>query len=219
MNNKNLLKALVGLILFLCLAIPSRQAEAVKGSVLPTFSDFVGEVMNGEANVVRGVYVPGVLALRVAQQPLGDPGSVLQLDGVATQFRAAADNHNIGLLAHNNLAGATFSSLQIGQEVRIVYGDGRVNYFIVNLMDSFQALQPDSQYGDFVDLNSNVTYTAQDIFSMFYSGSTHVTFQTCILKDGDASWGRLFVTAVPYYSVDFREFRLFRFEPGWSTAR
>jgi hypothetical protein len=219
MKNNFLFKAVGGFLLLLCLIVPWRPAEAASDSILPSFSDFVGEVMNGQAKVVRGVFVPGILALRVEQQPVGEPGIVLKKDGVATQFRAAANNNNIGLLAHNNLAGATFSGLQVGQEVRIVYGDGRVDYYIVNRLASFQALQPDSQNGDFVDLSSKIKYTAQDIFSMFYAGSLHVTFQTCILKDGNGSWGRLFVTAVPYLSVDNRRFQLFRFEPLWSLAR
>ena len=219
MKNHFLLKAMVGFILLLCLIVPCRPADAASSLILPSFSDFVGEVMNGQAKIVRGVYVPGVLALRVEQQPVGEPGTVLKKDGVATEFHAAATNNNIGLLAHNNLAGATFSGLQVGQEVRIVYGDGRVDYFIVNRLVSFQALQPDSQNGDFVDLSSKIKYTAQEVFSMFYAGSLHVTFQTCILKDGNGSWGRLFVTAVPYLPVGYRRFQLFRFEPLWSLAR
>jgi len=53
-------------------------------------------VVNGQAKEVRGVYVPGILALRVLQQPQGDPGLVLRVDGVATQFRLAARNRVIG---------------------------------------------------------------------------------------------------------------------------
>ena len=145
---------------------------------LSAYSDFVLAVIDGQAKVVRGVYVPGTLALRVMQQPVGDPGSVLPLDGVATQFRVAAQNHVIGLLAHNNLAGAFYSNLRIGQEVRIVYGDGRVEYYEGNRLACLQALQPGSQNENYVDLRSNVTVSAQDIFAIFYEGNAHVTFQT-----------------------------------------
>jgi len=156
--------------------------------------------MDGETNIVRGVYVPGVLALRILQQPAGDPGAVLELDGVATQFRAAEENHVIGLLAHDFLAGEAFSDLQIGQEVRIVYGDGHVDYFRVNRLARFQALPSDSQNGNYIDVNSKIPYDARDIFSIFYDGDSHVTFQTCIPKGNDSSWGRLFVTALPVRS-------------------
>jgi hypothetical protein len=42
---------------------------------------------------------------------------------------------------------------------------------------------------------------------MFYNGAAHVTFQTCILQDGNSSWGRLFVTAIPVSSIHLREFQ------------
>ncbi len=121
--------------------MPLGSAGAAHVISLPAFSGFVASVVDGQANVVRGVYVPEVLALRVLQQPAGDNASVLRLDGVVTQFRAAAQNHVIGLLAHNDMAGASFAGLQIGQEVRIVYGNGRVDYYSVNRLASFQALQ------------------------------------------------------------------------------
>ncbi len=38
---------------------------------------------------------------------------------------------------------------------------------------------------------------------MFYTGAGHVTFQTCIIKDGNPSWGRFFVTAIPIPVMDY----------------
>ena len=181
--------------------IPSRSAGAAQAGTLPAFSDFVVAVTNGQAKVVRGVYVPEILALPVLQQPEDDPGSVFQVDGVATQFRSAARNNVIGLLAHNYLAGASFSNLKIGQDVRIVYGNGRVNYFKINRLARFRAVLPGSQDESYVDLSSNISYTAQDIFTMFYDGDAHVTFQTCIGQGDNSSWGRLFVVAIPVSSV------------------
>jgi hypothetical protein len=35
------------------------------------------------------------------------------------------------------------------------------------------------------------------MFKRVYFGDRHVTFQTCIEKDGALSWGRLFIIAVP----------------------
>jgi len=197
-------------VLIVGLAVPLKSASAAESGALPTFSDFVAAVMDGQANVVRGVYVPGTLALRVMQQPANDPGSVLRVDGVATQFNLAAGNQIIGLLAHNDLAGASFSSLTVGQEVRIVYGDGRVDYFIVNRLARFQVLHFGSQNENYVELSTNIAYTPQNIFTRFYDGNVHVTFQTCIFQDGNSSWGRLFVTAVPVSTQYFRELQTFR---------
>ena len=201
-----LYKVLVLLPLFIGLAMPHKLAGAADDVILPVFSDFVSAVTDGQANVVRGVYVPGVLALPVVQQPEEDPGSVSRVDGVATQFSTAAKNHVIGLLAHNYLAGAAFSNLKIGQEVRIVFGDGRIDYFTINKLARFQALQPDERTGDLVNLNTKVTYSTQEVFTMFYDGGFHVTFQTCILRNGNSSWGRLFVTAIPVQPFFLRLF-------------
>jgi hypothetical protein len=205
MKNNHLHKTLLVFALLICLVIPSLSASAAEGAVLPIFSSFVVAVSDGQAKVVRGVYVPGTLALRVMQQPADDPELVFRADGVATQFRMAASNHVIGLLAHNNLAGASFSGLKIGQEVRIIYGDGRVDYYTVDRLARFRVLQHGSQAEDYLDLSSNISYTAQAIFTMFYAGAAHVTFQTCIFQDGSFSWGRLFVTALPVSSNYLRE--------------
>jgi len=208
MKNNKIRMTLLALALFILILLPVRSASAAEKGNPQAFSGFIASVVNGQAKEVRGVYVPGILALRVLQQPQGDPGLVLRVDGVATQFRLAARNRVIGLLAHNDLAGAAFSGLKIGQEVRIVYGDGRVAYYQINRLARFQAFQPGSRKENYVDLNSNATYSAQEIFSMFYDGAAHVTFQTCILRDGNSSWGRLFVTAVPVSSYE-RMFQAF----------
>jgi len=61
----------------------------------------------------------------------------------------------------------------------------------------FQALQPTNPYSNFVDLETNQQLTATELFYRVYTGAHHLTFQTCIEKDGEYSWGRLFVLAYP----------------------
>ncbi len=164
---------------------------------LPAFLDFSLSVQNGDASVLRGVYVPNVMALPVVQQPYGHAGYVSNNDGEATQFRMATQFGNIGLLAHNHLSGKSFSQLAVGQEVRLVYGDGRAEYFVVTEILHYQALQPTSPYSSFRNLDKDETLSAEGMFKQVYFGDRHVTFQTCIEKDGELSWGRLFVIAVP----------------------
>jgi len=166
-------------------------------SALPNFIDFVKQVQNGKANVLRGVYVPNVLALPVAQQPTDDPNYVSSKEGEATQFSTASQYRNVGLLAHNNLSGRSFSQLALGQEVRLVYGDGKVENFIVTEILHFQALQPKSVSSIFRSVKSNEVLSAQQMFNRVYSGARHVTFQTCIKANGSWNWGRLFVVAMP----------------------
>jgi hypothetical protein len=190
-------KVFVLITLLFSLLIPITPAHAAEGKSLPAFADFVARVKNGQADVVRGVYVAGVMANQVVPQPANNPGYISTMSGTVTQFSMAEHYKVIGLLAHNNLAGASFSNLVIGQEVRIIYGDGRVVTYSIDKIARFQALQPSNENSDFVDLSTNTTYSAQAVFKMFYQGGNHVTFQTCISQDGNLSWGRLFVTATP----------------------
>jgi hypothetical protein len=164
---------------------------------LPSFTEFSKSVQNNEANVLRGVYVPDVLAFPVVQQPLGNAGHVSFNDGEITQFGLPAQFGNVGLLAHNDLSGRFFSQLAVGQEVRLVYGNGKVEYFVISEVLRYQALQPTNPYSSFRNLSSNETLTAEQMFDKVYRGDRHVTFQTCIEANGNLSWGRLFVIAVP----------------------
>jgi hypothetical protein len=197
MKTTKLLKVFCLVVLVTGLLIPFNSAHASTGAALPSFTDFVSSVKNGQADAIRGVYVTGLFAYRVVTQPANNPGYISKTDGTVTQFGMAASLNVIGLLAHNNLAGASFFSLTVGQEINIIYGDGRVVTYIVNQISRFQALQPSSENSSFVDLNTKNVYFAGSLFNKFYQGSDHVTFQTCIAQDDIASWGRLFITANP----------------------
>lgn len=175
----------------------STQAIGNAGNSLPSFADFRQSVQNGEANVLRGVYVPGVLALPVVQQPDHRPYYVSNRNGEATQFSMASQYGNIGLLAHNTLSGKLFSHLSIGQQVRLVYGDGRVEGFVVANILRFQASEPESVSSSFRNLDRNETLSAGEMFTRAYGGERHFVFQTCIEANGKASWGRLFIVAMP----------------------
>lgn len=193
------LKACVLLVVLASLLLNPASAHAAGsvGTTLPGFSDFAKTVQNGEAGVVRGVYVPGILALPIVQQPAGNAGYVSYNDGEVTQFGMAAQYGTIGLLAHNYLSGRHFPQLEAGLEVRLVYGDGRIENFVVTEVLRFQALQPTSPYSSFRNLDKQETLTAEGMFKRVYFSDGQVTFQTCIEAEGDLSWGRLFVIAVP----------------------
>jgi len=193
-NTRNILNASIFLAIFVSLFFNPITAQAAS---LPSFLDFSKSVQNGDAKVLRGVYVSNVMALPVVQQPYGNAGYVSNNDGEATQFRMATQFGNTGLLAHNHLSGKSFSQLAAGQEIRLVYGDGHVEYFVVTEVLRYQALQPTSPYSSFSNLDKEETLSAEGMFKRVYFGDRHVTFQTCIEKDGELSWGRLFVIAVP----------------------
>ena len=103
----------------------------------------------------------------------------------------------IGLLAANYPSGRFFSELTVGQEVRLVYGDGKVEYFVGAKILRYQALEPNSQLSSFRNLDQPVVLSAEEMFKRVHAGEPHVTFQTCIAANGTVSWGRLFVVAKP----------------------
>jgi hypothetical protein len=78
-----------------------------------------------------------------------------------------------------------------------VYGDGSVEYFVITQILLFQALQPESVSSSFRNLDRNETLTSGEMFNRAYLGERRVVFQTCIAAQGNLSWGRLFVIAVP----------------------
>ena len=163
---------------------------------LPALSDFSQSVQNGNAKELRGVYVDDILALPIVQQPSDSPAFVSRNDGEVTQFGMPARYGNVGLLAHNNLSGKFFSGLAVGQPVRLIYGDGRIETFVITEVLRFQALQPNSPYSAFRNLDQDEeTLSANQMFTRAYLGDRHVTFQTCIDAYGNSSWGRLFIIA------------------------
>jgi hypothetical protein len=173
------------------------QAFGNPAEAVPGFADFRRSVSNGEGDILRGVYVENVLELPVVQQPADHPYYVSSRKGEATQFGMVSQYGNIGLLAHNTLSGRYFSKLDIGQEVRLVYGDGRVEYFVIKHILRFRALQPESVTSSFQNLDRNETLSSGEMFNRAYAGERRLVFQTCIAANGNVSWGRLFVIAVP----------------------
>jgi hypothetical protein len=164
----------------------------------PVFDSFVESLKNGNPNQIVGVYVDGILALRVVQQPPGNAAYVSIRDGEATQFLLAwTIAGNVGLLAHNYLAGVYYFNLRSGDIIELVYGDGSVVEYEVDALRQYQALSPNSSTSDFVNLDSGATLTATNLFYEVYGGNHHVTFQTCIARDNSGEWGRLFVLAPP----------------------
>jgi hypothetical protein len=177
------------------------------------FEQFRASVMNGKAGQVVGVFDPQTFAFPVLQQPDGYPTFVSAKPGVVTQFGSPSGYGTVGLLAHNNLAGADFYKLQPGETIFLVYGDGAAAPYMVDKIHEFQALSPESPFSNFLDLdNPGPQLTSSQVFTQIYTQSNQVVFQTCLARNGDPSWGRTFITASPrnfasilsipsYYSV------------------
>lgn len=163
---------------------------------MPTLQNFIRVVQNGVSDDLVGVYVPGVLALRIIQQPVGNYGYVSREQGAVTLFSLAQNYDVIGLLAHNYLAGSDFNKLLPNMRVILIHGNGKTDHFSITDIKYYRALEPNSPYSNFEDLeNLGVLITAEELFNQFYKSNGRVVFQTCVSANGEPSWGRLFVTA------------------------
>ena len=186
------------LLLVLALTFLPHPVQAEGDASLPALQAFIESVSNGEAESLRGLYIPGVLAALVVPQPEGEPGFVSFEANTLTQFTLATRAGSTGLLAHNYLAGKELFRVQIGQLMYLVYGDGRTAAFIVTDLQRFQALDPQDIRSNFLDLRSGRFYSTRSLFNRIYNRSGDVILQTCIEWEGETSWGRLFVIAEPY---------------------
>lgn len=189
------------LILFSTL-IPAGDVQALSGHFrtrrLPLLDTFISQVENGQAEELRGVYIPEILAARVVQQPTGNNEFVSPRQNMVTQFGLASQFGSTGLLAHNELAGESLSLLREGQKFHLIYGNGQTVAFVVTEILNYQALEPTSTSSNFVDLENGGLLTASELFSKIYVRLGQVIFQTCISAEGNRSWGRLFVIAEPF---------------------
>jgi hypothetical protein len=181
------------------LSIPAQPISetATPSAGLPSLNEFTQQVVDGQSNLVRGLYVSQVMALRVVPQPQGDTGFISAEDGTATLFQTASYYGVTGLLAHNFLSGKEFFRLSTGQELDVIYGDGQVKHYQVSQIDDFQRLSINDLRSNFMELSSGLEKTADQVFADFYQGSPHLTLQTCIEKDGEWSWGVRFIKADP----------------------
>lgn len=170
------------------------EASQLSGSV----DKFSATVVNGNARQIVGIFAEDTFAFPIVQQPNGNAAYVSTLDSVVTQFSTASLYGSIGLVAHNNLAGARFSDLKVGDKLVLVYGDGTKLTYEISEVDQYQALSPYSPYSNFVDVkDASVTLSVSDMFMKIYNPDDRLILQTCIAKDGVDSWGRMFVVAEP----------------------
>ncbi len=164
---------------------------------LPALNDFVASVKSARPETITGVYVPGVLALRVVAQPASRLTYVSFEFGVATLYCGLGPCGSIGLLAHNQLSGILFFHLTPNQDVVIIRGNGSLTRYRVSSIRTFQALRPNDPYSSYVDLNNRTTLSSGELFQQIYGAGNQVVFQTCMANEGNPTWGRLFVIADP----------------------
>ena len=181
------------------LDMPQSSGKFLANPTYPGLNDFSASLMNGRADDVVGVYVPGIFALPVEQQPAGQPDFVAHDHNMLTQFGMPKEYGAIGILAHNYLSGSRFTQLGLDQDVVVVFGDGHAQRYQVAHISSFQALKPNSPFSNFINLSDPArrVQTSAELFKSMYTTKGQLVFQTCIEEDGESSWGRIFVVATP----------------------
>ena len=178
-------------------AVRDIQQSGEETDTKAAINDFISTVTDGKTGVIRGVYSEDNFELQIIQQPNGKAGFVSTIDGVVTQFSMSNKYGITGLLAHNYLSGRHFSALEIGDMVKLVYGDGEIKEYQIADIQRYQALQPNSPNSQFLDLSTGEKISASQLFNRVYTGNHHLTFQTCIQEGSEDSWGRLFIIANP----------------------
>jgi len=178
-------------------AVRDIQQSGEETDTKGTINDFVSTVTDGETGVIRGVYSEDNFGLQIIQQPNGKAGFVSTIEGVVTQFSMPNKYGITGLLAHNYLSGRHFSDLEIGDKVKLVYGDGDIKEYQIADIQRYQALQPNLPNSQFLNLSTGEKLSASQLFKRVYTGNHHLTFQTCIQEGSEDSWGRLFIIANP----------------------
>ncbi|MRS04313.1 sortase, partial [bacterium] len=169
------------------------QVQAASNTT--SIESFASSLAKSDSSQLVGVFVKNVMAVKVVQQ--SSATYVSTSSGTVTQFGMASSYGSIGLLAHNYLSGASFSKLGSGTEIFLVFGDGSTKKYQVSSVKKYQALSPSDPYSNFVNLDSpDATLTSTDVFNQTY-GSGGLVLQTCISKNGNSSWGRLFIIASP----------------------
>ncbi len=195
-KNRILFIALTGIFLVVFTLPQTVAADGVQSS-LPSLPAFIDSLRDGNPDALRGIYIANVMAAPIMQQPSGNPWFISNDPNPVTQFSIASEVGNIGLLAHNFLAGEYFKNITENDTIVLIYGDGSTRSFKVVSIQQYQAGDPLNPWSTFKELNSGEALTAEQLFNKVYRGEYHVTLQTCIEQDGNESWGRLFIIAVP----------------------
>jgi hypothetical protein len=149
-----------------------------------------------ETSVLRELEIDNLTTLQIVQQPNGNINFVTPLPNYVTAFQTATEFGTIGLLAHNYLAGRYFFQVVPGQEIELTYSDNRTSRFVVTQIQQYQAISPNSPSSNFINLNTGKHLTASNLFKEIYTNQTErLVLQTCIYKDQNPTWGRMFIIA------------------------
>ena len=143
--------------------------------------------------------IPNAAPLTITSQPKGDYNYVSSEEDTVTQFSMPQEKGgSLAYLAHNTAAGKLFDQLKVGDMIGVKSDvpTTRGGYAKkVSSIKKYQAVNPRNPSSDFIDLETGERLTADALYKKMYTDAGNLILQTCISKDGDDSWGRLFVIA------------------------
>lgn len=96
------------------------------------------------------------------------------------------------LLAHNHHDGLYFLKMQEG-DVVMYYNDLEWEEYAVTEVLRYQAIPPQSETPLLIDLETGKERTVYWVYDNVFNYG--LIFQTCIIKDEDPLWGRIFIRA------------------------
>ena len=174
--------SLQGLVPF-CIPISSSNIFGLNSDTqagyFPSISEFAFEISSNPSSAsLSGIYVENILADRIVQQPIGNPGYVSNEEDTVTQFSMATHFGTIGILAHNTAAGAAFFELELDDVIYLVQSSGKLQSFIVKEIQEYQAIWPNNTYSDFFDLRDpSSLISAQTLFLIHTAGAEFSFFK------------------------------------------
>jgi hypothetical protein len=184
--------------LIITLAFSSTVIPLVPVTGVSSLSTSSKLIVSNTASPASKIDLAGAFTFSVIQQPKGNAGFVSLEADKLTQFSLATRYGSQGFLAHNYLAGASFFNLTVGSQITVTYADGHSMAYEVQEIRHLQAISPNSPTTNFRDLDhKNTKLTAKALFMQTYGVKDRLVLQTCIAKDKEQSWGRLFIIATP----------------------
>ncbi len=141
------------------------------------------------------IILPNKICLRIIQQPKNKDEFVSPIVGCVTQFRKPNLYGCLGILAHNYSSGKHFSDLKIEEIVEYIKDDKTKNFYKINKIEKYQALSPKNTKSQFINLETNQKLSYNQLFTKMFTKKNTMVFMTCIQKEEEMSWGRLFVMA------------------------
>ena len=129
----------------------------------------------------------------VIQQP--PDGSASDDPGIITQFTPAIERGAVGFIAHQNLDGAAFYDLSIGDVIWTVNDRGKATAYGVTEITVYQVA------GDvYINQTTGESVHVKDLYDRIYV-KDNLVLMTCYAVGDNPGWGRLVVIARPFSRV------------------